>query len=58
MTWRGNFNGSSTAGGSRGTWDGYAQQQRLWGTFNLVGPDLFDLEWEVFLAAEEQGDAG
>lgn len=51
--WRGHFNGSSTAEGSRGTWDGYAAGQRLWGTFTLVGKDLFDLEWEVFPAADE-----
>ena len=57
-TWRGQFNGSATAEGSRGTWDGYAVGERLWGTFTLTGANEFDVEWEIFPAADEKGDDG
>ncbi len=55
VIWRGNFNGPSIPDGARGTWDGYAVGQRLWGTFTEVSPGQFDIEWEIFHAADERG---
>ena len=54
--WRGNFNGPSGTEGAGGTWDGYAVGLRLWGTFNEVGTGQFDIEWEIFGAADERGN--